>query len=123
MPVKALIEKYFHAVNNHKWEELAEVFHPDVTIQHGMTLNTHGKEKAVRLLKAVVGQFEEHEDRPTRYVIDGDVAAVEIRFTGRRSKGEPMTFEAVDIIDTDGQSITRVVSWYDTAEVLPLIKG
>jgi ketosteroid isomerase-like protein len=123
VPVKALVETYFDAVNNHKWEQLADVFHPDVTIQHGMTLHTQGREKAVRLLQAVVRQFEEHEDAPTRYVIEGDVAAVEIRFTGRKPEGEPISFDAVDIIDTDGESITRVVSWYDTAEVLPLIQG
>lgn len=123
MPVKALVEKYFDAVNNHKWEQLADVFHPDVTVQHGMTLSTQGREKAVRLLQAVVRQFEQHEDVPTRYVIDGDVAAVEIRFSGRRPDGRALNFDAVDIIDTDGDSITRVVSWYDTAEVLPLIKG
>ncbi len=123
MPVRTLVERYFDAVNNHKWEQLADVFHPDVTIQHGMTLSTQGREKAVRLLQAVVRQFQEHEDVPTRYVIQGDVAAVEIRFTGRRPEREPISFDAVDIIDTDGQSITKVVSWYDTAEVLPLIKG
>jgi ketosteroid isomerase-like protein len=123
MPVRTLVEKYFDAVNNHKWEQLADVFHPDVTIQHGMTLNTQGRDKAVRLLQAVVRQFEKHEDLPTRYVIEGDVAAVEIRFSGRRRDGKPLSFDAVDIIDTDGESITRVVSWYDTAEVLHLIKG
>lgn len=123
MPVKTLVEKYFDAVNNHKWDQLAEVFHPDVTLRHGMTLHTEGREKAVKLLKAVVGQFEEHEDRPTRYVIDGNVAAIEIQFTGNRPQGETMSFEAVDIIDTDGSSITKVVSWYDSAEVLPLIQG
>lgn len=123
MPVRALVDTYFDAVNNHKWEQLADVFHPDVTIQHGMTLHTHGRVKAVHLLQAVVRQFEEHEDAPTRYVIEGHVAAVEIRFTGRKPGGEPITFDAVDVIDTDGSSITRVVSWYDTAEVLRLIRG
>ncbi|MDT9591653.1 nuclear transport factor 2 family protein [Nocardioides zeae] len=122
-PVRALAERYFAAVNGHDWEALAAVLHPDVEVRHGMSLSTTGSEKAVRLLTAVVAQFEEHEDRPTRYVVDGDAAAVEIEFVGRTRAGAEVAFDAVDVIDTDGSRITRVVSWYDTAVVVPMIKG
>lgn len=121
--VRALAERYFAAVNTHDWEALAAVLHPDVEVRHGMTLSTTGSERAVRLLTAVVRQFAEHEDRPTRYVVEGDAAAVEIAFVGRRHDGVAVAFDAVDVIDTDGERITRVVSWYDTAAVLPMIRG
>lgn len=123
MTTRTLVQKYFDAVNNHDWDQLVEVFHPDVTVQHGSTLSTSGRGRAVKLLQAVVAQFAEHEDRPTRMLVDGNVAAVEIAFTGTLPNGLALAFEAVDIIDTDGDAITRVVSWYDTAEVLPQIRG
>ena len=118
-----LVDRYFDAVNHHKWDELAELFHPEVTIQHGMTLSTTGREKAVKLLSAVVRQFAEHEDIPTRTLVDGHVAAIEIRFVGAKADGTPIEFDAVDFIDTDGTHVTKVASWYDTAAVLPLIQG
>lgn len=122
MTTRALVESYLDAVNSHDWAALKRVFHPDVEIRHGMTLHTEGRERAIKLLTAVVGQFAEHEDRPTRFVVEGDTAAVEITFVGRTNDGREITFEAADVIDTDGEQITRVVSWYDTAAVLPLIK-
>jgi fatty-acyl-CoA synthase len=123
MSTQRLIDTYFDAVNNHKWDQLTEVFHPEVRIQHGMSLSTTGREKAVKLLTAVVKQFDTHEDIPTRTLIDGNVAAIEIRFEGTKQDGTPLEFDAVDFIDTDGTHITKVVSWYDTAVVVPLIKG
>ncbi|MFB8387508.1 nuclear transport factor 2 family protein [Microbacterium sp. NPDC055910] len=123
MSTQELVDAYFDAVNNHKWEELASLFHPDVTIQHGMSLTSVGREKAVKLLTAVVRQFAEHEDIPVRTLIDGTVAAIEIRFEGTLPNGTEVEFDAVDFIDTDGTHITKVASWYDTAVVVPLIKG
>ena len=122
MSTQDLVERYFDAINGHDWEQLAAVFHPEVTIQHGATLTTTGRDRAVKLLHAVVAQFAEHEGRVTRLLLDGPVAAVEIAFTGTLPNGKAVTFDAVDIIDTDGASITRVVSWYDTAEVLPQLR-
>lgn len=122
MTTRSLVERYLDAVNTHDWAALEVVFHPDVTIQHGMTLATSGRDKAIRLLTAVVAQFAEHEDRPTRFIVEGDSAAVEITFVGTLPDGTEITFPAADIIDTDGEQITRVVSWYDTAAVVPLIR-
>lgn len=123
MTTQELVDKYFDAVNNHRWDQLGELFHPDVIVQHGMTLSTTGREKAIKLLAAVVGQLAEHEDTPTRTLIDGNVAVVEIKFTGARADGTAVEFEAVDVIDTDGVLITKVASWYDSAAVLARING
>jgi ketosteroid isomerase-like protein len=123
MSTRSLVERYFDAVNAHDWDQLAEVFHADVTVRHGATLSTSGRDRAVKLLKAVVAQFAEHEDQPTRVLVDGNVAVVEIAFTGTKPDGTQLAFEAVDVIDTDGECITQVVSWYDTADVLPRIRG
>jgi ketosteroid isomerase-like protein len=120
---RQLVEDYLTAVNTHDWATLERVFHPDVELRHGMTLSTSGRERAVKLLGAIVGQFAEHEDRPTRFVVEGGTAAVEITFVGTLPDGTDITFEAADVIDTDGQQITRVVSWYDTAAVIPMIKA
>ncbi|HTW17469.1 MAG TPA: nuclear transport factor 2 family protein [Nocardioides sp.] len=122
MSTRSLVERYLDAVNTHDWATLVAVFHPDVTIQHGMTLSTSGRDKAIRLLTAVVAQFAEHEDRPTRFIVEGDSAAVEITFVGTLPDGTEITFPAADVIDTDGERITRVVSWYDTAAVVPQIR-
>jgi len=123
MTTTTLVERYFDAVNRHDWGQLVKIFHPDVTVQHGATLSVTGRERAIELLGALVAQFDEHHDRPTRVLVAGHVAAIEITFTGTRtSDGKHVSFDAVDIIDTDGATIVKVASWYDTAEVLPLLR-
>ena len=117
-----LVTRYFDAVNGHDWDTLAEIFHPEVTIQHGMSLSSTGREKAIKLLAAVVAQFATHEDRPTRQLVAGDAVAVEIEFVGTLPDGTIVEFPAADLFDTDGKQITRVQSWYDTAVVLPRLK-
>ncbi len=86
MTTQSLVEEYLGAVNSHDWATLERVFHPDVEIVHGMTLSTTGREKAIKLLTAIVAQFAEHEDRPTRFIVDGDTAAVEITFVGTQAR-------------------------------------
>lgn len=123
MTVAALVEAYFDAVNRHDWDQLAGVFHPEVVVQHGASLTAEGRERALKLLGAVVAQFSEHHDRPTRVLVDGSAAAVEVSFTGTLPTGSAVAFDAVDVFDTDGETITRVVSWYDSAVVLPLLRS
>ena len=123
MSTRSLVEEYFDAVNGHDWEALSRIFHPDVTVRHGESITASGRERAIKLLRAVVAQFEAHHDRPARVLIDGQVATVEVAFTGTLPNGTEVAFGAVDLIDTDGETITRVASWYDTAVVLPLLRG
>ena len=105
-----LVERYFDVINNDKWDELAALLHPDVRIQHGMSFSCEGIESAVRFYQAIIRQFDEHEDRPTRILVDGTSAAVEITFTGTKTDGTPLTFPAADFIDTDGERITKIFS-------------
>jgi ketosteroid isomerase-like protein len=123
MPTRELVELYFEAVNNDQWDALAALLHPDVSIQHGMSFSSSGTTAALKFYQAIIRQFDEHEDRPTRILVDGNTAAVEITFTGTKTDGTPLAFDAADFIETDGERITRVTSWYDTAVVIPLIKG
>jgi hypothetical protein len=48
-------------------------------------------------------------------VLAGDTAMVEITFTGALASGAPLTFEACDVFDFDGDGrIARLVTWYDS---------
>lgn len=122
MTIHSVIETYFKSVNEHDWVRLEEIFDPNVVVQHGMEISAHGSEKAIKLLTAVVRQFEQHEDIPVRTIVDGKAAAVEIEFEGILN-GQEIRFEAVDFFDINEGRITKVASWYDTAFVLPKIQA
>jgi len=119
--VAAVVRRYFAAVNARDWDAFRAVLHPEVSIRQGEPLEAHGVERVTRLYQAIVAQWAEHEDAPTRILVDGDEAAVEITFTGRRHDGTPVTFPAMDVIGLRDGLVHRVSTWYDTEVVLPLI--
>lgn len=121
--VRDLVERYFAAVNARDWDAFAATLHPEVTIRQGDLLGAAGVDAVTRLYRAIVAQYDEHEDRPTRMLVDGPWAAVEITFTGRLVGGAPLTFPAFDVIEVDDDRIRTVSTWYDTAVVVPLITG
>ncbi len=121
--VRDLVERYFAAVNARDWEAFAATLHPEVSIRQGDLLAADGIEAVTRLYQAIVAQYDEHEDRPTRILVDGDTAAVEITFRGRRTDGTPLGFPAFDVIDVEDGLIRTVSTWYDTDVVVPLITG
>jgi fatty-acyl-CoA synthase len=121
--VRDLVERYFAAVNARDWEAFAATLHPEVSIRQGELLSASGVEDVTRLYRAIVAQYDEHEDRPTRILVDGATAAVEITFTGRRTDGTPLSFPAFDVIEVEDGVIRAVSTWYDTEVVVPLITG
>ncbi|WZH52462.1 MAG: AMP-binding protein [Nocardioides alkalitolerans] len=118
-----LVERYFAAVNARDWDAFRDTLHPEVTIRQGDLLEAAGIARVTRLYQAIVAQWDEHEDRPTRVLVDGDTAAVEITFTGRRPDGTPVTFPAMDVLTVEDGRVRRVSTWYDTDVVVPLVTG
>ncbi|TYL54971.1 AMP-binding protein [Nocardioides sp. BGMRC 2183] len=122
--IRELVERYFAAVNARDWPAFAATLHPEITIRQGDLFEAHGVEAVTKLYRAIVRQYAEgrHEDRPTRILVDGSSATVEITFTGHLVDGTEVTFPAMDVIDIEAGAIRRVSTWYDTDVVVPLIQ-
>ena len=122
---RELVERYFAAVNSRDWAGLAELLHPDVSVRHMSLLSADGVPAVVTLYRAILEQYREgqHEDRPTRILVAGDVAAVEISAAVVKKDGTPLSFPAADIIEFEDGLIRTVRTFYDTAVVVPLITG
>ena len=122
---RALLTKYFDAVNSRDWETLRAVLHPDAAIRHADLLSAQGRDQVVKLYQAILLQYREgeHEDRPTRVLASGDLLAAEITATVVKLDGTRLTFPAVDFIEVEDGLLKSVSTWYDTAVVVPMIKG
>lgn len=125
MTPEQIVTGYFDAVNSRDWDGLAAVLHPDVSIRHGSLLSADGAPAVVKLYRAILSQYREgrHEDRPTRILVQGNLVAVEITATVEKLDGTRLTFPAADFIELRDGLIFHVSTWYDTAVVVPMIKG
>lgn len=114
------IGRYFEYINADRFEELREIFAPDVRLGMAGAKERRGVDAAVAYYPLALAPLPQHVDDPVHVVCSDDRrrVAVEIAFTGTTTGGRPVEFTAVDLFDLgDDGRITRLRSFYDTAGV------
>ena len=114
---RAVVERYFAAVNAGDFDTLRQVLHPDIELTACMSRPRQGVESVVAFFDAVFGRYPEHSDIPTRLICDGDSVVAEIHFEGRSDTGAEIVFEAVDVFDVVDGRIRRLSQWFDSADL------
>ena len=114
---RAVVERYFAAVDAEDFDELRRVLHPDVALTACGSGPRRGAEAVIGLFAAIFERFPVHSDRPVRLICDGEVVVAEIHFEGRSATGVDVTFEAVDVFDVAGGRIHRLTQWFDSADL------
>ena len=116
--VRAVITRYFDCVNNDRWDEFRELWHPDCTTTPVDGEQRHGVEEVLALYPLILAPFPAHRDEPTRVLVAGDSATVEIHFTGSMPDGRVVEFDALDVFDLEDGLIRRLRYWYDPAPIV-----
>jgi ketosteroid isomerase-like protein len=118
-PRQAALDGYFDGINEERFDDVAALFTPDAELRAPGFPVRRGREEIAAYLAGVLATYPVHRDQPTRTLIAGDTATVEIHYTGELADGTPLEFEAVDVFDftPDGQ-IASLRTWYDSAAVL-----
>ncbi|WP_166462945.1 nuclear transport factor 2 family protein [Amycolatopsis acidicola] len=112
--MRAVVERYFAAINSDSFGDLAKVFAEDVEIHTVGAPAVAGREAALGHFPKILAGYAEHEDRVTRWIEATDAITTEIDFAGRLRDGRPITFSALDVFDLRDGLITKVTTWYDT---------
>src|SRR5438067_1100585 len=116
--VREVIRRYFDCVNNDRCEEFRELWHPDCVTTPVDGPDRHGIEEVLGLYQLNLAPFPSHFDDPTRVLVAGDSATVEIHFTGTMPDGRVVEFDALDVFDLEDGLIRRLRYWYDSAPIL-----
>jgi ketosteroid isomerase-like protein len=116
--VRDVVHRYFDCVNNDKWEEFRELWHPECVTTPVDGPQRHGLEDVLAMYPLVLGPFPEHLDDPIRVLVSGDSATVEIHFTGTMHDGKVIEFDALDVFDLQDGLIRRLRYWYDSAPII-----
>jgi ketosteroid isomerase-like protein len=112
--VREVVAAYFERLNAERWSDLLDLFHEDAELAAPGGRPRRGRAAIEAYYRAALAPYPEHLDAPGRVLVDGDAAAVEIRFTGRLATGAPLAFDAVDVFDVREGRIARLTSWYDS---------
>lgn len=120
MAVPDAVRRYFDLINADRFEELREVFAPDIRLGMAGARERVGVDAAVAYYPLALAPLPHHVDDPVDVVCSDDRrrVAVEIAFSGTTADGAPVEFTAVDLFDlNDDGRVVRLRSFYDTAEV------
>jgi ketosteroid isomerase-like protein len=116
--VRDVVLRYFDCVNNDRWAELRELWHPECVTTPVDGPKRHGVDEVLELYPLLLQPFPQHLDDPTRILVSGDSATVEIRFTGTTHDGRVVEFDALDVFDLEDGRIRFLRYWYDSAPIL-----
>lgn len=116
--LERVLHAYFDGLNRDDFASVAALFAPDAELRAVGARPRRGPEEIRGYLEAALRPYPVHRDEPTRILLSGDAATVEIAFTGETAAGVPLGFDAVDVFDFDAEGrIVRLTSWYDSHAV------
>lgn len=115
--LRTTLDAYFTGINEERYDDVGALFAPGgVIVAPGTPPRTGAEIPAY--FAAALAPYPEHRDDPTRMLLCGSAATVEIHFSGRHTGGGTMEFDAVDVFDVDERGdIVRLTTWYDSHRV------
>jgi ketosteroid isomerase-like protein len=114
MDHREVVQAYFDRLNAEDWDGLAELFHPDAELEAPGFPRNKGREQVSAYFRAALSIYPEHRDEPTRVIVAGDTATIEIHYDGTLANGYALSFDAVDVFDFRDGLIYAETSWYDS---------
>ena len=116
--IQGTIDAYFDGINAERYDSVAALFAEEgVMIAPGVE-PLRGRAAIEGYFAAALAPYPEHHDDPTRVIVAGSTATVEISYSGALASGARVEFDAVDVFDFDEEArIVRLSSWYDSHAV------
>lgn len=116
--IHAALSAYFAGINSERYGDVGALFAPHGELKAPGSRLLRGPKEVETYFSAALGPYPEHLDEPTRILVCGRTATVEIHFRGALGGGAAIEFDAVDVFDFDDEGrISRLTSWYDSHDV------
>lgn len=121
--IHAALNAYFRGINSEHYGDVGALFAPDGDLKAPGCPLLRGPDEVATYFTAALRPYPEHLDEPTRILISGSTATVEIHFEGALADGTKIAFDAVDVFDFDDAGlVTSLTSWYDSHDVRRMLR-
>lgn len=109
---------YYQAVNDARWTDVADYFHPDAVLHIPSQRPKVGREEILRFYESHGRRFVEHHDEVPLLMVDGDRAMTLVRFDGVDVNGNVVWFWTAGIFTWEGARIREYRVIFDTAQLM-----
>jgi ketosteroid isomerase-like protein len=115
MTTEETVRDYFRCLDEEDWEGMRKLWTDDAELRAVGGRPRSGREEVLGFFEKLFDPWAQHEDRPVRIVVAGDVVTADVLFLGTTTDGREVSFEAVDVFDLRDGRIAKMSNWYDIA--------
>ena len=109
----AVIAEYFQCLNTEQWEAMARLWHENAQLDASGARLRVGPAQVVQYLQKALAPYVRHHDAPTRVVVDGGRASVDVHYVGVTHDGRDVVINARSEYEVEGHQIVRLTTRYD----------
>lgn len=109
----AVIAEYFQCLNSERWEAMARLWHEHARLDASGARTREGPAQIVEYLQKALAPYATHDDAPTRVVVDGRYASVDIHYVGVTHDGREVVINAHSEYEVEAHRIVRLMTRYD----------
>lgn len=118
-----VVRRYFHLINEEKFDEFFELFDSNVSLSAPFGYSGQGLEALKRHYLQVPQYYAEHVDEPVEILASGDRVSVRIEFRGRTHKGVAVHLRAADWFRVKDGKILSVEIFFDSFSLYKTVTG
>ena len=114
---KAMVYSYYQAVNDGRWQDVADYFHEDAVLLVPSQLPKIGRATILRFYESHGRRFPEHHDDVPLLMLDGNRVMTLVDFNGVDRNGNVVRFWTAGFFTIEGRRIRQYRVIFDTAQL------
>jgi predicted ester cyclase len=114
---KAMVYAYYQAVNDGRWEDVADFFHDDAVLLVSSQLPKVGREEILKFYSSHGRRYPEHHDDVPLLMMDGNRVMTLVDFNGVDKNGNVVRFWTAGIFTIEARRIRQYRVIFDTAQL------
>jgi ketosteroid isomerase-like protein len=116
--IRSLVHRYFELHSQRAWQELLDMFAPDVALIHPVYPRSTGRDSVGRFFTEYIpSRFAKYYEYAPNVIVEGNQAAAEWIFEVTRLDGQPATLTGMTVLEFDGERIKTIKIFTDPMQL------
>ena len=120
MGTREIVTRYFECVNAGAWDDWLSLFADDIVMDEQLGGHTEGI-AALRRATEGLRSSKKFRNRPQKFIIDGNTAAVLWHISTEGPRGEPIEADGMNYYEIRNGKIAYFANYHDSRPFKPIL--